>query len=136
METVIPECTVRLESGSDAKSKLTCDVISSPAVLNYTWIRGNKSLSEDAMKLLSLNSSSISIVLPDNDPAEAYSCIVSNSVGTSKACRLQSHEFTGKFTGKSLMLSCDVENEIESHGDHDSRLESLCLTTLSCSHDC
>ena len=94
--TVIPECTVRLEAASmDGKSRLTCDVISSPPALNYTWIRGNKSLSDDSRKLLSLRNQS-SLMINEDDPLEVFSCVVSNSIGSSKPCRLQTQELNGE----------------------------------------
>ena len=41
-----PECNLRREYIFDGKSILACDAVSNPPVINFTWFKGNKTISE------------------------------------------------------------------------------------------
>ena len=96
-----PECQMRREYIFDGRSVLACDAQSNPSVINFTWYKGNKTISgvtdsssraatdqtDIAMDVKGSKQSAV-IVLTDTD-VEAYYCIATNAIGPSKACRLQ-----------------------------------------------
>ena len=80
---------------------MTCEVISSHPIYNFTWIRGNKLPSPNhRIKILSLDQSLL--VTNRNDPLDTFACVVTDSVGSSKPCRLH---VPGELK-QSLLLFC------------------------------
>lgn len=73
---------------------LTCEALSSPPVLNYTWIRGNKSVVEEQEKQ-SFNDSTLTLDGEQSDVL-AYTCIAINAIGSSKPCSLHTNQLNGE----------------------------------------
>jgi hypothetical protein len=96
-----PECQMRREYIFDGRSILACDAQSNPGVINFTWFKGNKTISEVTSTMPSASTDIIDkhasvvgskqsavLVLADSD-VEAYYCIATNAIGPSNACKLQ-----------------------------------------------
>ena len=92
---------MRREFIFDGRSILACDAQSNPSVINFTWYKGNKTISEVTSSIGGPNQPEVPqvvdakgskqstvLVLSDTD-VEAYYCIAANAIGKSKACRLQ-----------------------------------------------
>ena len=88
---------MRREYIFDGRSILACDAQSNPSVINFTWYKGNKTITDvantetggtDVTADVKGSKQSAVMVLADTD-VEAYYCIATNAIGPSKACRLQ-----------------------------------------------
>ena len=94
------------------KSLLECEASSNPPVLNFTWMRYNRTLGEsfrnEPLSLASMGAyrSSVlnkgrsgrqkSIIVLENNDLDAYSCVATNIIGSSPPCRLKIQQIFSK----------------------------------------
>jgi len=85
-----PECSVRKEMLTNGKILLTCTGVGLPSSLNYSWFKANQSLINQVT--IEQQQNGAILVLPETETLDLnqYSCIASNTIGNSDACRLDS----------------------------------------------
>lgn len=120
LHTDEPECSLRREAIEEGRTVLACDAESSSPVIDFLWYKHNKSISEvisnsadtmpgvggpssggqsAASQTMGLGSRQSAVLVLSDNEIHAYSCIVANSVGVSKPCKLAEQQ---RMTGKSL----------------------------------
>lgn len=94
-----PECTIRKDYDDQRNVVLICRSIAYPAVTNFSWYRDNVSLygNREIVQRSGRHESTLLLQMVDhNDNLARYSCVSTNSVGSSEACKLQMTSLPGK----------------------------------------
>ncbi|CAG2118896.1 unnamed protein product, partial [Medioppia subpectinata] len=114
---------MRREYSFEGRSVLSCEAQSNPSVINFTWYKGNRTVSEVASSmtgpdgheivdpttpsasLLGSKQSTV-LVLADND-VEAYYCVATNDIGSSHPCKLHVQQIASAPSGWVQTLLAD-----------------------------
>ncbi|RWS29348.1 hemicentin-1-like protein [Leptotrombidium deliense] len=94
-----------------SRTVLACDAEANPAVLNFTWFKHNVSLTDASStakrpvtQLTQFGSKQSSVLMLTDSEFEAYSCVTSNLIGNSKACKLEIQQISAPSGWVQLLL--------------------------------